>query len=628
MFSKKGNIMAEALSKLRNATGLLQLKEALDVLLPEVIKNRFTENNKERLIRALILNKSLQKPHEIQEAVSHVFSILPMDVWNQHFSDAVENQIPSLLLEILEMQADVDHRQVLRLVAVNHTNALYKSIEILSKYFDDIPQAFIAIRGMRAARIMVDLYQNMEQTSNAWHKFEPPSCKIDNEFVIKLKVEKRFNELSGAYEDLINDLQRIDLQYHLASLGQEQNSAARFNEQDYSKQFTVTSPLRIGISSANASDNHLRSKEQGGKTLNIGIDLQMEGEKKPTSPLTVNARRIEDPKLILKSRSMDFNADFEIAEDEENSLARDHYFQYRHGGDEALRLVKQALVHVGIVGNNSDNIIGDIKTFTGGGGLEISTTSKIVQGSGLGTSSILAASVLKLLYRLSNHAYGSSENEYPGLYDQSILLEQSFGLNSGWQDARGACGGPSAIKDFYAPATDSLPTPERRFIKDIDEASFVDRVILFDTGIARSATRGLNEVLDAYLTRDTMRYRGIRGSLDIHDEMVAALQNGNYTQLGTLATKYWDFRCLLDPGATNEALQYLFDSPEIKTLSDGGLLTGAGGGGFALIIARNGCNSQLRELLNSLKNRPEYSKSGVVSYGLNSTGIKLTETSK
>ena len=628
MFSAKGLKMDEALTKLENTTDIVELKKALSQLLPKAIKKKLREDQKKALIRALILNKALHGPHDIQEAISHLFSILSMEVWNQHFLDAVENQVPTLLLEILETQADIDHRDVLRLVAIDHVNALHKTIAILSEYFDNTPQASIAIRGMRAARIMVDLYHKLGISDSAWHGFEPSFCKIDNEFIVKLKVEKRFNELSSAYEDLINELQRTDLHYHLADLGQEQNSAARINIQDYNKQFTVTSPLRIGISSANASDNHLRSKEKGGKTLNIGIDLQMESETKPTPPLTVYARRLEDPKLILKSRSMDFNADFEITESEGISQAGDRYFQYRNGGDEALRLVKQALVHVGIVKDNSDNIIEDIKTFTGGGGLEISTKSKVMQGSGLGTSSILAASLLKLLYRLSNHPYGSFENEYPGLYDQSILLEQSFGLNSGWQDARGASGGPSAIKDFYAPPTDSLPMPERRFIQNFDEVSFVDHVILFDTGIARSATRGLNEVLDAYLTRDAMRYRGILNSLAIHDEMVVALQNGDYTHLGILATQYWNFRCLLDPGATNKALQYLFDGPEIKALSNGGLITGAGGGGFALIIARDGCSSQLRHLLNSLKNRSEYSNSNVVSYGLNSTGIQLTEASQ
>ena len=273
----------------------------------------------------------------------------------------------------------------------------------------------------------------------------------------------------------------------------------------------------------------------------------------------MTARRLAEPKLILRSLSMDFKADFEASSKGDEATQSELFFAYRRGGDEALRLVKQALVHVGIVRDHSDTIISDVAAFTGGGGLELITSSKVQQGSGLGTSSILAAAVLKMLYRLSNHAYGNVESEYPGLYDQSVLLEQSFGLNSGWQDARGACGGPSAIKDFYAPPTDGLPAPERQFLSGIDESTFAKRVVLFDTGISRAATRGLNEVLDAYLTRDPLRYRAIRESLEIHDRMVEALRQGSYGELGNLSARYWQLRCILDPGATSETLQHLFE---------------------------------------------------------------------
>ena len=154
------------------------------------------------------------------------------------------------------------------------------------------------------------------------------------------------------------------------------------------------------------------------------------------------------------------------------------------------------------------------------------------------------------------------------------MLEQSLGLNSGWQDARGASGGPSAIKNFYAPPTDGLPAPERTFLTEVDERLFTERVVLFDTGISRSATRGLNVVLDAYLSRDGQRYGAIHESLAIHDEMVSALRAGAYADLGRLANRYWQLRCILDPQATNDALQHLFENPQIADLTEGGLLTG------------------------------------------------------
>jgi fucokinase len=322
---------------------------------------------------------------------------------------------------------------------------------------------------------------------------------------------------------------------------------------------------------------------------------------------------------------MDFKADFEASSKGDAAIQSELFFAYRRGGDEALRLVKQALVHVGIIGDNSKNIIENISTFTGGGGLEITTSSKVLQGSGLGTSSILAATVLKMLYLLIGHTYAKQEGEYPGLYDQSVLLEQSLGLNSGWQDARGACGGPSAIKDFYAPPTEGLPIPERTFLTGVDENLFVERVVLFDTGISRAATRGLNEVLDAYLTRSSHRYPAIRESLEIHDRMVAALRQSDYSALGQMATRYWQLRCVLDPEATNDTLRYLFADTRITELSEGGLITGAGGGGFALFIARQDRAAELRQRLNELRKMASYTKSSVVSYCLNRTGIQFSE---
>ena len=114
-----------------------------------------------------------------------------------------------------------------------------------------------------------------------------------------------------------------------------------------------------------------------------------------------------------------------------------------------------------------------------------------------------------------------------------------------------------------------------------------------------------------------------RESLAIHDEMVAALRTGEYADLGRLANRYWQLRCILDPQATNEALQYLFENPQITDLTEGGLLTGAGGGGFALLIAAEGQAAELRTRLDKLSQRAAFTKSRVVSYQLNAQGIHL-----
>ena len=159
----------------------------------------------------------------------------------------------------------------------------------------------------------------------------------------------------------------------------------------------------------------------------------------------------------------------------------------------------------------------------------------------------------------------------------------------------------------------------------MDEGQFTARIILFDTGMARAATRGLNVVLDAYLSRDRERYAAICESLTIHDEIVAALCAGNYDELGKLFRRYWQLRCILDPEATNDVLQYLFEDPQISNLTEGGLITGAGGGGFALLVAKEGQADALCEGLNKLRKDAAFAKSSVASYRLNSQGILLSE---
>ena len=205
-----------------------------------------------------------------------------------------------------------------------------------------------------------------------------------------------------------------------------------------------------------------------------------------------------------------------------------------------------------------------------------------------------------------------------------MLLEQSIGLNSGWQDARGARGGPSAVKDYYAPPTEGLPAPELTYV-DVDAGEFRRRVVLFDTGIARGATRGLNVVMDAYLSRRRGRYGAIRESLSIHDEMVEALGAGDYRAFGRLASRYWQLRCILDPGATSPAIGQLFEPP-VSDLTEGGMLSGAGGGGFGLLVSRDGEEERLRECLRKLRSQRAYVRSGVVAYRLDATGLRLTES--
>ena len=614
--------MKAFLARLEQAADLREVQSLIDHIL-DGARSGGKPEEKHRFLRALLFNRALLSGLETPAAIDALLAATTPREWDALFGGAVAKELPQLMVDVVDGLVDLDHRQLLRLRPSQPSKTLLQVLKRLNAYLEECDVAVRGMRGMRVARIMADIYRMLAAESRAWRRALPPCC-IDGPALVQLKEAKRIDELAAAYEARINQLQSMDLQRSLAALDRKGHTTGpRMIESAYEQTFCIQSPLRLGISSANASDNHLRSKEQGGKTLNIAVNLQQGGQERTQPPLEVTARRLAEPQLILRSRSQDFKADFEANQHSAAATVSELFFAYRRSGDEALRLVKQGLVHAGIVRPNSPDVIEDIAAFAGGGGLEITTSSKVPQGSGLGTSGILSAAILKMLYHLSGHPYAAPACEYPSLYDQSLMLEQSLGLNSGWQDARGASGGPSAIKNFYAPPTDGLPAPERTFLTEVEEGLFTERVVLFDTGVSRSATRGLNVVLDVYLSRDHSRYAAIRESLAIHDDMVAALCAGEYADLGRLADRYWRLRCTLDPQATNDALQYLFENPQITDLTEGGLITGAGGGGFALLIAAEGQAAALRARLDTLRQRAAFAKSSVVAYQLNAQGIQF-----
>ena len=614
--------MKAFLARLEQAADLREVQSLIDHIL-DGARSGGKPDEKHRFLRALLFNRALLSGLETPAAIDALLAATTPREWDALFGAAVAKELPQLMVDVVDGLVDLDHRQLLRLRLSQPSKTLLQVLKRLNAYLEECDVAVRGMRGMRVARIMADIYRMLAAESRAWRRALPPCC-IDGPALVQLKEAKRIDELAAAYEARINQLQSMDLQRSLAALDRKgRTTGPRMIESAYEQTFCIQSPLRLGISSANASDNHLRSKEQGGKTLNIAVNLQQGGQECAQPPLEVTARRLAEPQLILRSRSQDFKADFEANQHSAAATVSELFFAYRRSGDEALRLVKQGLVHAGIVRPNSPDVIEDIAAFAGGGGLEITTSSKVPQGSGLGTSGILSAAILKMLYHLSGHPYAAPACEYPSLYDQSLMLEQSLGLNSGWQDARGASGGPSAIKNFYAPPTDGLPAPERTFLTEVEEDLFTERVVLFDTGVSRSATRGLNVVLDVYLSRDHSRYAAIRESLAIHDDMVAALCAGAYADLGRLANRYWRLRCILDPQATNDALQHLFENPQITDLTEGGLITGAGGGGFALLIAAEGQAAALRARLDTLRQRAAFAKSSVVAYQLNAQGIQF-----
>ncbi|XP_022895825.1 bifunctional fucokinase/fucose pyrophosphorylase [Olea europaea var. sylvestris] len=245
-----------------------------------------------------------------------------------------------------------------------------------------------------------------------------------------------------------------------------------------------------------------------------------------------------------------------------------------------FRLVKSALLVTGVL---NEKILEST-------GLKIKTWANVPRGSGLGTSSILSAAVVKGLLQITG---GDDSNENVAIL--VLVLEQLMGTGGGWQDQIG--GLYPGIK-----FTASFPgTPLRlqvipllaspQLIKVLQQ-----RLLVVFTGQVRLAHQVLQKVVTRYLQRDNILVSSIRRLVELAKIGRDALMNCDLDKMGAIMIEAWRLHQELDPFCSNEFVDKLFAFSEPYCC--GYKLVGAGGGGFALLLARSAESAkELRHLL-------------------------------
>ena len=225
-----------------------------------------------------------------------------------------------------------------------------------------------------------------------------------------------------------------------------------------------------------------------------------------------------------------------------------------------------------------------------GGGIEIRTAVNLPMGSGLGTSSILAAALLRALWEMR----GVSLDDHR-LSEQVMRLEQIMTTGGGWQDQAGGIF-PGAKLLVSGPGlrqrirVQPVPwTPQRA-------AEFESRLVVYYTGIRRIARDLLRQVVGRYLARETSAVQVLHSIKTLAMEMSYALQEGEWERLGALLDRHWELNQVLDPNTTNAPIHRLLE--RVRPYIHGAKLAGAGGGGFLIMLARSPeAASELRRFL-------------------------------
>jgi fucokinase len=214
-----------------------------------------------------------------------------------------------------------------------------------------------------------------------------------------------------------------------------------------------------------------------------------------------------------------------------------------------------------------------------GGGLEIRSAVDLPVGSGLGTSSILAATVLRGLAEMYGQPLSDSQ-----LIDAVTCLEQRMTTGGGWQDqAGGVYPGLKLIS--------SGPGLRQRLrVKPVEwsvqrQVEFSERFVLHYTGIRRIAKGLLTQVVGGYLARHVPVIQVLHSIKTLAVEMAYAMSEGDWAYLGDLMRRHWELNQILDPHTTNAPINKLLD--ELEPHLAGAKLSGAGGGGFLMLLAKS-----------------------------------------
>ena len=246
----------------------------------------------------------------------------------------------------------------------------------------------------------------------------------------------------------------------------------------------------------------------------------------------------------------------------------------------------------------------------GSRGIDITISSDLPKGSGMGTSSILGAATIAALI---------GEVDVARVGELTLRLEQEMRTGGGWEDQfagmtpgvkllRSKPGEPQRIDVAPVRAPAAFWTALRR------------RSLLYFTGQKRMARNVLRRVLGFYADNPHDFGRILIDSVKRGAERAAkAMAAGDIEAFAQCVNEYWRDKKLLDAGSTNETVDDMIDA--IRPLASAVSLAGAGGGGFMYIRAKS--PAAVRRIRRMLANHPSSRLSRFYSFGVDARGMDI-----
>jgi galactokinase/mevalonate kinase-like predicted kinase len=359
-------------------------------------------------------------------------------------------------------------------------------------------------------------------------------------------------------------------------------------------------PVRLDFAGGWA-DTPPYSLEHGGSVLNIAIELNGQ------PPIQVFARKTHRPELTIRSIDLGLAETLKTYEDVRA------YDKIGSGFALARAAFAIAGFHPDFNGNAFQSLEEQLTAM--GGGVEISMLAAIPKGSGLGTSSMIAATLLGVLSDLADLKWDKVE-----ITQRTLALEQMLTSGGGWQDQVGGVF-PGVKLVQTVPGLEQVPIvrwlPSRFF-----QGSEMKRMMLYYTGITRVARDILGEIVRGIFLNSSSRLATVdaiaQAAKDCHD----AIQKDDFEAFAEIVGESWNLNQRLDAGTNPPAVQEIFERFGDDLAA--GKLLGAGGGGYLFMIANDeDAADRIRE---NLESNPPNAGARFVDFSVSETGLQVTRS--
>jgi galactokinase/mevalonate kinase-like predicted kinase len=361
------------------------------------------------------------------------------------------------------------------------------------------------------------------------------------------------------------------------------------------------SPVRLDLAGG-WTDTPPYSIMEGGSVVNLSVELNGQ------LPLQVFARPLDEPKLVL--RSIDLGQKMEISTFEELN----RYDEL--GGGFSIPMAAMVLSGFGneFSQKNFPDLITQLKAF--GCGIEMSLLAAIPKGSGLGTSSNLAATVLGTLNDFCGLKWDKHEVAY-----RTLILEQMLTTGGGWQDQFG--GIFEGVK-LLETEPGILQKPNIKWLPDqlFSNRETRDMMLLYYTGVTRVARDILGEIVKAMFLNSHTHLEIFSEMKEHARETFETILGNDYEGLAQRVALSWELNQQLDEGTNPPVIQNIID--RVDKYLYGCKLLGAGGGGYLLMFAKSvEAAVKARHILES---KPPNSRARFVNFNVSRTGFQVSRS--